>query len=822
MLARQPLAFIENQGQWAGGFSHLARFGPMSVFLEDRGWSFTLTELGETRRGFEEQAAQHGETGWESSRGVAVRMRFSNGADAVTPVPEQRLPGAHNYFLGDDPEKWRSDVPLHASVRMAGLYPGIDVRARSQDGHFEYDLLVAPGAELFRVEVEVEGADRLWLDEDGALVMGTALGPVRQPMPKTWQVGIDGEHQEVLCSYVLFDDTRFGFTAPEWDRKHALVVDPGLIWSTFLGGGSRDVATAVAVGPSGAVTVAGRTLSTNFPTTLGAFTTTHGGGGGDDGFVSRLDGAGSNLLWSTFIGGSAGDEVHALAVEASGVVTVAGSTVSSNFPTTPGAYDTTFNGFLPFFFDGFVTRLDATGSSLLWSTYLGGSADDRVQAVAVDGSGTVTVAGLTVSSAFPTTPGAYASTYGGGVGDGFVARFDPTGGSLLWSTFLGGGAADQANAVTLDGSGAVTVAGWTGSASFPTTPGAYDTSYNGGGVDGFVSRLDAVGSTLLWSSFLGGSAEDLALAMAVDPSGAVTVTGETRSSTFPTTAGAYDTSHNGGYDVFVTRLEADGSNLMWSTFVGGAGDDRGNSLALDAAWGVTVAGETSSFAFPATAGAYATAYNGGFSDGFVTWIDGTGGSLLWSTFLGGSGDDQANGLARDATGMVTVAGGTRSSLFPTTSGAYAGTYAGGSWDGFVSRFDPALGPPTCPAGACLDMVGVPAVGNSVAVWLQSPAVGAPCYVLADTQTGAVPLGTYGFTQIALTPNVVPLADPSGTFGASLTFPYTDATGFWTLSVALPNDPGLVGLTLHVEAYVADPAASNGLFWQSNLLTATVQ
>ena len=482
MLARQPVVFVENQGQWEGAFSYRARFGPMAVFLEGRGWAFTLTEYKEKTRDAGDPSADREVRELESGRGLAMRMRFVNGAGASIPVPEQRLPGVHHYFLGDDPARWRSDVPLHGSVRMAGLYPGVDVRARSADGHFEYDLLVDPGADLTSVQVEVEGAEGLRIDADGALIMETMLGPVRQPVPKTWQVTARGERREVACCYVLLDEQRFGFRAAGWDRDHALVVDPGLIWSTFLGESGWDDARAMSLGPTGSVTVAGTTASPMFPTTPGAYDTTQNGA--SDAYVTRLDGTGGSMLWSTFLGGSGDDYVRALELDSTGAVNLVGATDSTTFPTTSGAYATTHNGA----YDAFVTRLDGTGSSLLWSTFLGGNANETAYALALDPSGAVAVAGNTWSTTFPTTSGAFDTTYNGGLRDAFVTRLDATGSSLLWSTFLGGSASDGASSVALDISGAVTVAGDTQSSAFPTTPAAYSTTHNGV-LDAFVARL---------------------------------------------------------------------------------------------------------------------------------------------------------------------------------------------------------------------------------------------------------------------------------------------------------------------------------------------
>jgi len=615
MLARQPVVFVENQGQWEGAFSYRARFGPMAVFLEGRGWAFTLTEYKEKTRDAGDPSADREVRELESGRGLAMRMRFVNGAGASIPVPEQRLPGVHHYFLGDDPARWRSDVPLHGSVRMAGLYPGVDVRARSADGHFEYDLLVDPGADLTSVQVEVEGAEGLRIDADGALIMETMLGPVRQPVPKTWQVTARGERREVACCYVLLDEQRFGFRAAGWDRDHALVVDPGLIWSTFLGESGWDDARAMSLGPTGSVTVAGTTASPMFPTTPGAYDTTQNGA--SDAYVTRLDGTGGSMLWSTFLGGSGDDYVRALELDSTGAVNLVGATDSTTFPTTSGAYATTHNGA----YDAFVTRLDGTGSSLLWSTFLGGNANETAYALALDPSGAVAVAGNTWSTTFPTTSGAYDTTYNGPSSDIFVTLFDATGGSLLWSTFLGGSDWEGAYALALGPSGAVTVAGETGSSTFPTTSGAFDTTYNGGFRDVFVTRLDATGSSLLWSTFLGGSASDGASSVALDISGAVTVAGDTQSSAFPTTPAAYSTTHNGVLDAFVARLDGTGSSLLWSTFLGGSGVDRAYALALDPSGAVTVAGETESSSFPTTPGAYDTTFNG-VRDAFVARLRG--------------------------------------------------------------------------------------------------------------------------------------------------------------------------------------------------------
>jgi hypothetical protein len=679
VLTRQPVAFVPNLGQWDGPFSHKARMGPMTVFLQDRGWTSTLVERKVKLPDPSDAPMTRGTPDCEVGRGVAVSMQFS-GSPGTNPVEEQRLPGVHNYFLGNDPTRWRSRVPLYGAILMTGLYRGIDLRARTQNGHFEYDVLVEPGADLEQVEVAVDGADSLRLDPDGTLVIDTALGPVRQPLPKTWQFTASGQLQEVACRYVLRGETTFGFEANEWDPDLALTVDPGLVFSSYLGGSSDGVAHALGLDASGAVTVGGWTEFTAFPTTAGAFSTTFNGGG-RDAFATRFDPSGSTLVYSTYIGGSHLDYLYALAVDANGATTVTGYTYSPDFPTTGAGFQTTSNGGA----EVFVTRIDQAGSGLIYSTYLGGSGYDDAHAVAVDANGSATITGTTNSTDFPTTGGAFDATHNGGL-DAFVTRLHLSGAVLVYSTYLGGSGDDRGWGLDLDAAGATTISGDTLSADFPATPGAFDTTHNGS-TDAFVARVDSSASALLYSTYLGGSSHDLAFALALDAAGGATVFGQTLSTDFPTTPGAFSSTHTLGYHVLVARLDPAGSTLVYSTFLAAGSSGNGNCLAVDAAGTATVCGYGG--AFPTTAGAFDTTFNGGY-DAFLSRLDATGNTLFYSTLLGGSGNDYAMALALDSAGAVTVAGYTTSTNFPTTQGAFDTTHNGGStfgYDAFVTRFD---------------------------------------------------------------------------------------------------------------------------------------
>jgi hypothetical protein len=390
-----------------------------------------------------------------------------------------------------------------------------------------------------------------------------------------------------------FDQAHNGGTSDAFVAKVS-AAGTSLLYSTFLGGSADDYGYAIAVDGAGAAHVAGRTFSTNFATTAGAFDTTFNGGN-TDAFAAKLSPSGNALAYSTYLGGTADDYANAVAIDAAGSAYATGITHSAGFPTTAGTFDTTHNGSS----DAFVTKLPAAGSSLAYSTFLGGTGGDNGNAVAVDGSGAAYVTGNTTSTAFPATAGAFDATHNGST-DAFVTKLDTAGNALVYSTYLGGSSIDFGNGVAVDSSGAAYVAGYTFSTAFPTTAGAFDTSFNGGGVDAFATKLSAAGDAAVYSTYLGGDDSDFGLAVAVDASGAAYLTGHTSSTTFPTTPGAADTTHNGGTDAFVTKLSAAGSSLASSTFLGGSADEDGRGIAIDSSGAAYVTGQTLSPDFPAT------------------------------------------------------------------------------------------------------------------------------------------------------------------------------------------------------------------------------
>jgi hypothetical protein len=373
------------------------------------------------------------------------------------------------------------------------------------------------------------------------------------------------------------------------------------------------------------------------------------------------------LVYSTYIGGSGTDRGYAIAVDGSGNAYVTGYTRSTDYNVTPGAFQTTYGGGLE---DVFVTKLNATGTALVYSTYIGGIIDDYGTAIAVDGSGNAYVTGYTSSTDYDVTPGAFQTT-NGGIRDVFVTKLNATGTALVYSTYLGGSGEDYGYGIAVDGSGNAYVTGYTWSTDYDVTPGAFQTTKSTTILserDVFVTKLNATGTALVYSTYLGGSDSDYGYAIAVDGSGNAYVTGYTLSTDYDVTPGAFQTTKGGGGDVFVTKLNATGTALVYSTYIGGSGSDRGNAIAVDGSGNAYVTGETNSTNYDVTPGAFQTT-NGGGWDVFVTKLNAAGTTLVYSSYIGGSGSDRGNAIAVDGSGNAYVTGETYSTDYDVTPGA---------------------------------------------------------------------------------------------------------------------------------------------------------
>lgn len=658
-VADSTLAFVENRGQWDRRALYRARTESGSVWVTRSGITLQLhnAEAGRTSV----VSLEFGEARAQSIRGQGLRE-------------EQ-----HHYLRGDD-ARWRTGLRAYRSIVYRQLHPGVDLQLRENGGQLEYDVLLAPHADLSQLTIGVRGIQRLDVDQLGRLVMRTQDGEIVQSVPTTWQVDHDGTRIPVTCSYVLQPGNAFGFALDQHRPELETVVDPGLDWSTLLGGSSWEFGWNVARVPTGGAIVAGETPASNFPTTAGAFDTTYNGVGGptSDVFVSRIAADGTSLVYSTYLGGSSGDKPYGLAVRDDGTVTIVGNTQSSNFPTTPGAFDGNLNGSS----DGFVSRIDPTGSQLVFSTFLGGSSGDVAQALALSRSGEAVVTGVSSSSDFPVTNGTY-GTSPAGSSDAFITRLTNDGTSLRYSTLIGGSSGDVAQAAAVAPDDSVTIAGVTSSSDFPTSANAFQSSASGGS-DAFVLQLDADATNLVYATLLGGSQGDVAEAVDVDGSGAAVVVGVSSSNNFPSTPGAL-TGGGGSSDAFVTKVSPDGSSLVFSARVGGSKGDVPKSVAIDRTGAVVLGGQTSSSNFPTTPEAIQTAALGS-ADAFLVRLSPDGSGLLYATYHGGSGSDGGEDCSGDANNLALLAGVAGSNNFPTSSGAVQENLSGNS-DSFCTQID---------------------------------------------------------------------------------------------------------------------------------------
>jgi hypothetical protein len=664
-------AFIENKGQWHPDVLYLCRLGGLDAWITKWGVNYTFFKLeekpsGEAREPFLREKFGHREVELIGHR-VLMKLRGC----AAHPQREGRelLAGYYNYLIGNDPTRHATYVRRYKEVWVKGVYAGIDMRYYLEGGRLRYDWVVEPGGDPSQIVFGLEGSEKTYIDSEGRLVFTTRFGEVKLAELRVYQGdrGIAGRFVERPGGW--------GIEVGSYDPTQLLVIDP-LVYSTYIGGSGGDYGFGIAVDGSGNAYVTGETYSTNYDVTPGAFQTMNGGGYGNV-FVTKLNATGTALVYSTYIGGSGSDEGYAMALDGSGNAYVTGRTSSTDYDVTPGAFQTTNEGV----WNVFVTKLNATGTALVYSTYIGGSGTDMGYAIAVDGSGNAYVTGFTDSPDYDVTPGAFQTTGGGGW-DVFVTKLNATGTALVYSTYIGGSGGDYGHAIAVDGSGNAYVTGYTGSTNYDVTTGAFQTT-NGGSRDVFVTKLNATGTALVYSTYIGGSGDERGYAIAVDGSGYAYVTGETTSPSYPVTPGAFQTTNGGEGDVFVTKLNATGTALVYSTYIGGSGDDRGNAIAVDGSGNAYVTGYTYSPDYDVTPGAFQTTNEGG-RDVFVTKLNATGTALVYSTYIGGSGDERGYAIAVDGSGYAYVTGWTFSTNYDVTPGAFQ-TTKGGEGDVFVTK-----------------------------------------------------------------------------------------------------------------------------------------
>jgi hypothetical protein len=670
-----PLSFVPNRGQADPRSLYQAQGGGLSLFFGRRHVALAFNE---------------------GKRGAALDLRFIGANPDAQLVPGDRGKGVVNYVSGSDPAKRRVGLPTYGQLVYRDLWPGIDMVFSGRRDRLEYSFRLTPGADPARIRMQYAGASSLALGARGALRINTPLGALEDARPLSYQ-RIRGRRRAVESRFRLTGETSYGLEVGSYDRRRPLVIDPALVYSTFLGGsGDRDYMFDAAADSQGNAYLAGQSDSADYPTTPGAYDTTYNGPL-DDIVVTKLNPTGSALVYSTYIGGSNGqDYAQDIAIDAAGNAYASGIACSTGL-ATPGAYQPTVpagSGCARF-----IVKLNAAGSNLDYFTYFGADyTDPSIADIAVDGQGNVYFAGGTsrqVSLPFPVTANAYDHSWNG-LSDAYIAKLNASGSALVYSTYLGGPDYEDAGAIAVDGQGAAYVVGTT-SGAFPVTESAYDPFRNDFNGDAFIAKLSPSGSSLVYATYLGGSTcsgsgsgcgIDQGGAIAVDSQGAAYVGGRTYSSDYPTTPGAYDPTFNGGPDgdAFVTKINSTGTGLDYSTYLGGSGPDVANGIAVDGSGSAWVIGSTEATNFPTTADALRPVKCAG-NDGFLAQLDAAGSALAYSTFLGCG---YPNGLAVDGLGGTYVAGSTGTASFPTTTGAYDRTFAG-MREGFVWKLDAGAG-----------------------------------------------------------------------------------------------------------------------------------
>jgi hypothetical protein len=705
MYGELPLRFEANLGQTDSQVKFISRGADSALFLTATDAVLTLDQSSEnddrsqnptsSTKLLREMPAQLA----KRSR-VALRMSLEDANRSAEVRGLEPLPGKSNYFIGNDPRHWRTNVPAYSKVKYHGIYPGVDLVYYGSHRALEYDFVVAPGADSGRIRLKVAGAERLSISPDGDLVMKAAGGEVQLERPRIYQRNGNIE-KPVKGGYFLASVDEVGLRVSPYDRKLELVIDPVLQYSTFLGGTTSDAANAIAVDTNGDAYITGRTSSADFPTSSGSVQTSLRGA--TNAFVTELNPTGSAVVYSTYLGGTNasstnGDQGMAIALDAQGDAYVTGVTDSSNFPIA-NAFQSTLKSAAG---DAFVSELSPTGSALLYSTYLGGSgsAGDVGTGIAVDSNSSAYVTGTTTSTDFP-VQNPLQGTLKNAVSAGFVAEFSAGGTTLIYSTYLGGSGAagDSGAAIAVDSSGDAYVTGATSSTDFPTTSGAYQTALKGTGFNAFFTEINAGGASFVYSTFLGGSTANggLGFGIALDPSNNVYLTGLTSASDFPITAGAAQSTLAGtGGHAFISQITPSASgaaSLGYSTFLGGSNNaataDVGRGIAVDVSGDANVTGTAMSADFPVTPGALQPTLKSAGGNAFVTRLNATGTAFLYSTYLGGSNalGDAGQGIALDPSGAAYVAGRTSSADFPTTKGVLRPNFtaASGQTNGFVSK-----------------------------------------------------------------------------------------------------------------------------------------
>jgi len=659
-LDLQTLTFTENQGQWDERVKFRANAGGATMWYTTNGvyYQFTrhMSRFDSSLDGNSNLPNDILGQDSDSYEQLTIKASFIGANPSPKIVGENLMGYKCNYFIGNDPDEWHTDVPNYKAVVFEDVYDDIDLKYYGNGKQMEYDFIVSPGADPNQIMVQYDGAQSISVNDNGELVVETDWGTVTELRPLVYQFGAIG-CIPIEGRYVVLTDNTFGFDLGDrYDPMLALVIDPVLSYSTYLGGNNWDYGYSIAADIQGNAYITGDTRSTDFPT-LNPFQSNQSG---RDAFVAKFSSEGNELVYSTYMGGDDEDYGYDIAVDDAGFAFVTGETQSTNFPLeNPYQTDQPMR-------DAFVVKLNGEGNGLVYSTYLGGSGGDEGNGIAIDSIGCAYVTGETYSTDFPTV-NAYQMDQT--TNDAFVTKLSSDGSLLVYSTYLGGNSVDIGHGIEVDGNGNAYVTGETNSSNFPTVNPLQPTYH--GSKDAFITKLFSLGDSLIYSTYLGGTDIDYGFDIAIDAYSEVYVTGKTYSFNFPV-VNPYQTDQSGP-DVFIAKLRSSGSEFVYSTYLGGGDNDWGNGIAVDSNGSAYVTGCTESSNFP-TVNPYQT--NQSYSDAFVSKLDSSGNELVYSTYLGGSSGDAGAGIAVDGNGDAYVTGSTQSNNFPLVNPyqAYPGTF----------------------------------------------------------------------------------------------------------------------------------------------------
>ena len=710
-----PLSFEENRGQTDSRVNYLARGKGYTLFLTPTREVLALRRVIPPAADAKSVPDQKAPRKYSQS---VLEFDLAGANEQARVSAAERLPGVSNYYIGNDPTKWRSGIPNYGKVIYRNAYPGIDLAYYGNLGQLESDFVVAAGGDPGKIRMRVGGAKNVQIAASGDLIMAFDAGSVKLQQPVAYQI-IHGVRREIASRYKLLAANEVSIALGTYDRNYKVIIDPTLSFSTYLGGSTLDQANAVAVDSNGEAYVTGFTASTDFPTQgpeQGVL-----GGTGENAFVTKFAADGKSLVFSTYLGGSRGDTGAAIAVDSAGSAYVTGSATSINFPLhLPLPNQNAIAGEeCPF-----VSSFSSAGA-LTFSTYLCGGAVDFANGIAVDSAKDIYIAGSTESASFPTVNAIQNSLAGSQ--NAFVTKLAAVtgnGSSILFSTYFGGNHADTSTSIALDGSNPpnVYIAGSTTSTVFPTKNAIQTSNHSGPtGSNAFVAEISVpavgapVGPMEVYGTFLGGSATDQVTGIAVDSAGNAYLTGATTSPDFPVVNTLQAPVGTGAQNVFVAKVAAGGGTLDFSTFFGGSTASQATAIALDGAGNIYITGETVDLDFPTRIPLQATL--NGSQGAFVTEFKGDGSDYIFSTYLGATGPDSLDegfGIALDSNANIYVAGLTGALDFPTVT-PFQPQVKSQEGNAFVAKIAPATpaGPQLFPA--TLDFGAVPTGSSSTEV-----------------------------------------------------------------------------------------------------------